>query len=245
MKSEHNFPNLDRGIIGTAGHCKMIFSLDKPNAIDIVFVKNSTNFLMIFFLLLFTPRKFYWIVPRTLNLEKNYSQKVRIEHENPINRFLMKILNGLNLFKLKAVLVPLKQSHWKIAAAWDKYAIFELNRPYNRWMSLNDLELFKVIIILRPDSNRIIITCTDQSTVIDPLYALNIVCMPFQNVFAFVFISCGIELPNPNVLVPTAWYYLFVRLVPVYAFYLHYKVFTSFSCPYSSVKNSYAFSFRM
>jgi hypothetical protein len=39
--------------------------------------------------------------------------------------------------------------------------------------------------------------------------------MSFQNVFAFIFISCGVELPNPNVLISTARGDLLVSLVPI------------------------------
>ena len=98
-------------------------------------------------------------------------------------------------------------------------------------MGFDDLKLFKIIIILSPNSDRIIIATTHQSAVINPLDTLNIIGMSFQNILALVLISRGIELPNPNIFVTTAWCDLLVCLMPINAFYLNlnkwYLIFMS------------------
>ena len=71
-------------------------------------------------------------------------------------------------------------------------------------MCLNNLKLLKIIIIFGPDPNGIIIPTTHQSTVINPLDTLHIISMALQNILTLILIRSGIELPNPNVLVPTA-----------------------------------------
>lgn len=116
----------------------------------------------------------------------------------------MKILNSLNLLKLETILIPVKNRHGQITTTRDQKPIRKLHRPHNGLMRLNHLELFKIIIILSPNPNRIIIPTTDQRTIIHPLNTLHIISMSFQNIFTLILIRRGIELPNPNILVTTA-----------------------------------------
>ena len=71
-------------------------------------------------------------------------------------------------------------------------------------MSFEYLKLFEVIVIFSPDSDGIIIAATYESTVIDPFYEFNIICMSFEDILAFILISGRIESPDPDIFISTA-----------------------------------------
>lgn len=89
-------------------------------------------------------------------------------------------------------------------------------------MRVDKLKLLEIIIILSPHTNSIVIAATDQGAIIDPFHTLNIIGVSFQDVFALIFVSCGVELPDPDVFIPATRSYFLVGLVPVDTFYLFF-----------------------
>ncbi len=79
-----------------------------------------------------------------------------------------------------------------------------------------------IVIFFFPYSNRIIITCTNESIlwIRKPINKFYILCMSFKNWITYIIIWDIIKIPNPNILISTTWSYSLIIETPIDALYL-------------------------
>lgn len=74
-----------------------------------------------------------------------------------------------------------------------------------------------IVIFSFPNSNRIIIACTNKSIlwVRKPINKFYILCMPFKYWITYIIIWNIIKIPNPNILISTTWSYSLIIETPI------------------------------